>query len=132
MKTMSETSPFVLPTYQGVLNRTIANVIEELNYGDSFAFFRCLRTLWTICPPAVKEETKEDLQDLLNELGKANHTSSFDLYWTRNGRNKRAINAIRKLGEPLFEKLMESLHKHGFLLKNPVQPTRPSRKRLEV
>ena len=118
----AEPSPYVLPTYQAVLNRTIASVIEQLNSGDPLAFYRTLRTLIRISPPVAKKDCEEDMAKLLDEVNRANKVSGIDLYWARDKRNERVKTAIIGKGPPLFEKLMESLHVHGFLLKTPLTP----------
>lgn len=117
-----EPSPFVLPTYQSVLNRTIANVIEELNFGTPMGFYRCLRTLLRISPPIAKKEIEADLEQFLEKLDRTRQTSSFDLYQTRRKRNNKNEKTIMELGPPLFESLMEALHDKGFLLKTPTTP----------
>jgi len=129
---VSEESPIITVTFQTVLNRNLIHVTDALNEGTLYRAFHCLRTtIGLLKEQHSKLLFENDLTHIGRELAKASKISRVDLYQTRRAKNSRTRRVLKENLFNLFLKLMEILHKHGYLEKKRHRVERSDFKELE-
>lgn len=126
-------SPFVTPTFQSVLNRQLAKIMDAIDAGNLRAGYGMLKTLIaTLNPKDSKKFMENDVAHIDAEIGEALKHKNIDLYQTRRIHVVSVNTILRKHLRTLFWKVMTRLHEGGYLEKQPVKPTRPSKSKMGV
>lgn len=129
----AEESPIITVTFQTVLNRNLIRITDALYERNLEGAYDGL----AITVGLLKEEHRNpildnDLAHINEELTEVKKVGGVDLYWTRQHRNRKRREVLANNLYGIFLKLMDVLHKHGYLEKKPVQPKRPSKGRMRV
>lgn len=125
-------SPFITPTYQSVLNHNLLALTDSLNNSDFGNSYERLRTLiYLMNPKDQKDFIENELNHIEAELKKARSIEGVDLYNQRRNRNFATERILRRRVLPLFQKVMERLHKGGYLEIERRRIGRPDFDRLE-
>ena len=124
-------SPFVTPTFQAVLNRQLAKIMDSLDANQPVAAFVTLKTLiGALNPKDRKPLLDNDVAHIENRVRRVLQVESVDLYQTRWRQSKAIRSILRANIFNLFVKVMGILHEGGYLEKQPVAPKKPSKERL--
>lgn len=110
----------IYATYQAVLNSSLGEVVEALNYGDPIGCFRAVKVLLLVSPPKVKHECLPDLRKIEDDILRANQTAiseGVDLKQRKVRRKRATLSILRAQTIPLFNKLMDQLHAEGYFEK---------------
>lgn len=113
MSNYRDNSPYLTPTYQNVLMKTLMDTVLSRNAGNVNAYWECLNSLYIIAAPEVLEEIEKPIQDILAVYKNISSTGSgFGniqekfYYATYNFRRQNA--------DRIFTIIMKSLHKHNY------------------
>lgn len=114
---------FILPIYQGTLNRAIQAVLARFNEGANIGAWIALETLYRILAPVVKNRVKKQYEDIKRKMQRAKQrTQNYDPLVEQENQAEEVTRICRVNNGVFFEKIMLELHNEGYLEKKPVTP----------
>lgn len=106
---------WITPIYQQVLGKALGYVVVRLSENDPVQAWDSLKTLFYTSPLEVKKECRQ----FLNEISEQVQTLSIPSSLRNAGKAIQTENKLRRFlhqkNHQLFEKLVASLIKHGYL-----------------
>ncbi len=121
------------PTYQSVLNRQLAKIMDAIDYGDLNTGYGMLKTLICSLNPKDSEHFLEnDVKHIDSEIAKIMSRRTIDAYQTKRTQKWHVDNLLRSRMLPLFHQVMVRLHLGGYLEKQPIQPKAKGPGRLSI
>lgn len=125
---MSEPSPIITPTFQTLLINQLNDIVFDIRNGSMLRAFLSLRILVVTLKPEHKKPLKKNhinhIQQQLKEIEGLESTDNYRTHRLRRG----TLHTITPSVLELYEAVIETLHKHGYLEKHGVVPRRPSKK----
>lgn len=112
----------VMPTFQVIFNNRIPKIMDALDEGQYLYALKCMRTLiMALNPQHSKSLLENDVKHIDEQVDEINQLSDVDCETTRIKRRHSARNLAPSIIE-LYRKVMETLHKHGYLEKTRTIP----------
>lgn len=126
-------SPFVTPTFQGVLNHQLRKIVDSMDAGEPIDSFVKIRTLILMMNPQDSTSFMEnDVKHIHTQISQAMRVQRIDLYQQRRLQTQNVKSILRRHILDLFYKVMTRLHEKGYLEKQPVKPKAKGSGRLKV
>lgn len=105
----------ITPTFQAVLNRELAKVMDAIDEGNTFQAYTTLQTLIDSLNPEHTKELRNDIGNIDKKINAALRLEGSDLYQTRRIRKETAATVTKRNTRTLFRKVMGVLHDKGYL-----------------
>lgn len=120
---MSETSPVILPTFQGVLNRQLAKIMDAIDYGY---FDQAYSMLKTLIVSLNKQDSKEIMENHVKHIDQqifnSRRRTSMDDYQTKRTCFQKKQTILNRNLRGLLWHVMGTLHEKGYLERKGPQP----------
>lgn len=106
----------ITPTFQAVLNKQLAKIMDAIDDDQLPYAFRCLKTLTESLAEKDQKALMTEIDRIERELGASMNMQRMDLYLLRHTNKQSILQLLRSNVDPLFLKVMKTLHKGNYLV----------------
>jgi len=106
----------ITPTFQQVLNKEIAKIMDAIDEGNVEQAYVCLKTLIGSLRLEDRDKLKKEMLAPIDaQLSKVGHSEAIDYYTGLLQASKQQENILYRNIRPLYEAVMGTLHEGGYL-----------------